>query len=89
MPHASVTRTEREFNEGWAKANQALFVNYVFSFQAEAPIEEWQHFVDLSRPGFMKLIAVRRAKPFKDRAEYLADGRVDGGTYLKEIGYDR
>lgn len=87
MPHASVSRTEREFNEGWAKANQALFANYVFAFQAETPITEWQHFVDLSRPGFMKLIAVRREKPFASIQEYLAAGRVDGGTYLKEVGY--
>jgi len=86
MPHDSVTRTETEMNKGWAEANPELFVRSVFDFQANTPVTHWRHFVDLGRPGYVTLIAVRRDKPFADRSAYLADGARDGLTFLKETG---
>lgn len=84
MPHESVTRTEREMNLNWAKANPALFVQSFIDFQSETPITDWQHFVDLSRPAFIKLIAVRRKEPFNTVTDYVMADKV----YLRETGYD-
>ena len=86
MPHESVTRSEKEMNFGWAQANPELFVRSVMAFQTEFPITDWQHHVDLSRAHFMKLIAVRRAKPFDSTTDYVM--AEDSKLYLKEIGYD-
>lgn len=86
MAHASVTRSEKEMNFGWARANPALFVQSVMTFQAEFPVTDWQHHVDLSRNHFVTLIAVRRDKPFDSVTDYImAD---DSKLYLKETGYD-
>lgn len=84
MPHDSVTRTEREMSLGWATANPALFVQSIKDFQSEAPITDWRHYVDLSRNHFMKLIAVRRDKPFDSVTDYVMDDKL----YLRETGYD-
>lgn len=84
MPAANVTRTDREFNLNWAKANPALFVQSVADFQNETPITHWRHFVDLSRGSFVKLIAVRRDKPFDSVTDYVMDDKL----YLRETGYD-
>lgn len=84
MPHDSVTRTEREMSLGWAAANPALFVQSIKTFQTECPITHWRHHVDLSREHFMKLIAVRRDKPFASVTDYVMEDKL----YLREIGMD-
>lgn len=84
MPHDSVTRTSREVNLGWAENNPQLFVQTVKSFQAETPITHWQHFIDLSRNGYVTFHANRRETPFLDTKEYLAHS--SGNRFLKEIG---
>lgn len=82
MPHANITRSEREVSMGWAEANPSLFVATVQSFKRECPVTEWKHFVDLSRTHHMKLIAVRRDTPFETVADY-----VLSPAYLTEGGY--
>lgn len=79
----TISRTEREMNFCWANNNPALFVQSVEEFQREHPITHWRHHVDLTRVGFIALIAVRRPEPFASVQEYLADG----GPFLKEHGY--
>lgn len=86
MPHPSVSRAEKEMNFGWAQANPALFVQSVMGFQNEYPITDWRHHVDLSRNHFMKLIAVRRDKPFDSTTDYIM--AEDSKLYLHEIGMD-
>lgn len=83
MPHDSVSRADRDMSLNWATANPELFVQSVKDFQNEYPITHWQHHVDLSRQHFMKLIAVRRAKPFDSVTDYVMDDKL----YLKETGY--
>lgn len=73
-------------NFGWAVANPELFVRSVMDFQTEYPITDWEHRVDLSRNHFMKLIAVRRDKPFDSVTDYIMAG--DSKLYLHEIGMD-
>lgn len=80
----NVTRSETEFNLNWAKANPELFAQSVAAFQKKAPITHWQHFIDLSRDCFMKLIAVRRDKPFDSVTDYVMEDKL----YLRETGYD-
>lgn len=87
MPHDSVTRTEREVNFAWATNHPELFVTTFKNFQDETPVTHWRHHIDLGRPGYVKLIATRRAKPFDSVKDYLVDGSSDGRTYLTEIGY--
>ncbi len=87
MPHDNVSRTEREVNFGWANNNPELFVATVKDFQKETPVTEWRHHIDLSRPGYVTLIATRRRKPFDNIKDYLANGSSEGRTYLSEIGY--
>jgi hypothetical protein len=82
--HENVSRFETEFNLNWAKANPELFVESVQTFQRRAPITHWQHFIDLSRDCFMKLIAVRRDKPFDSVTDYVMEDKL----YLRETGYD-
>lgn len=82
--HDNVSRFETEFNLNWAKANPELFVERVETFQSRAPITHWQHFIDLSRDRFMKLIAVRRDKPFDSVTDYVMEDKL----YLRETGYD-
>ena len=84
MAHESVTRSEKEMSMGWAQANPALFVTSIKDFQTEFPITDWKHFVDLSRQHFMKLIAVRRDKPFDSVTDYVMEDKL----YLHEIGMD-
>lgn len=86
MPHKSVSRAEKEMNFGWAVANPELFVRSVMDFQTEYPITDWEHRVDLSHNHFMKLIAVRRDKPFGSVTYYIIAG--DSKLYLHEIGMD-
>lgn len=86
MAHESVSRSEKEMNFGWAQANPELFVRSVMAFQAEFPITDWRHHVDLSRNHFMKLIAVRRDTPFDSTTDYVM--AEDSKLYLKEIGLD-
>jgi len=81
---AETSRFETEMNMGWAKANPELFVASVESFQSRAPITGWQHHIDLSRGGFLKLIAVRRDQPFESVTDYV----MADGVYSREIGYD-
>lgn len=52
----------------------------------EYPITDWEHRVDLSHNHFMKLIAVRRDKPFDSVTYYIIAG--DSKLYLHEIGMD-
>lgn len=80
----NVSRTETEFNLNWAKANPELFADAVVAFQNKTPITHWQHYVDLSRGSFMKLIAVRRDKPFDSVTDYVMEDKL----YLRETGYD-
>lgn len=80
----NVTRTETEININWGKANPELYVQSVEAFQNKTPITHWQHFIDLSRKGFMKLIAVRRDKPFDSVTDYVMEDKL----YLRETGYD-
>lgn len=84
-----LSRVDTEFSNVWATEHPALFVEGVQRFQRDYPTLAWRHHVDLSRAGFIKLIAVRRERPFKDMQEYLAAGRLDGELYLSEVGYGR
>jgi hypothetical protein len=81
--HDNVTRSETEINLGWAEANPELFVRSVKTFQHRAPITHWQHYIDLSREHFMKLIAVRREQPFDSVTDYV----MHDTAYLRETGY--
>lgn len=58
MPNEA--RTETEMNLNWARENPSLFVNAVAEFQMMRPSEEWKHRIDLSRPQFVTLIAIRK-----------------------------
>jgi hypothetical protein len=78
----NVTRTETEMNFGWAQQVPHLFVKSIQSFQKKTPITHWRHFIDLSRDGFITLIAQRRETPFDSVTEYLADDK----RYLREVG---
>lgn len=80
----NVSRTETEFNLNWARENPELFAQAVAAFQTKTPITHWQHFVDLSRQSFMKLIAARRDKPFDSVTDYVMEDKL----YLRETGYD-
>lgn len=59
----NVSQFEHEFNLGWARENPELFVQSVTEFQTNTPTTRWRHYIDLSRDGFVKLIAVRRIMP--------------------------
>jgi hypothetical protein len=85
----NVSRTETEFNFVWAENNPELFAQGVKAFQTKTPITHWQHFVDLGRAGFITLIAVRRPQPFESVQDYLNHGRLQGETFLSEIGMGR
>lgn len=86
MPHESVSRSEKEMNFGWAQANPELFIRSVMAFQAEFPITDWRHHVDLSRAYSMKLIAVRREATFGSTMDYVM--AENSKLYLHEIGID-
>lgn len=58
MPNEA--RTETEINLNWARENPSLFVDTVASFQNARPPEGWSHQIDLSRMGFVTLIANRK-----------------------------
>lgn len=76
MVDCYISQVVREMNKVWSENNPALFIEKVWSFQEEYPIEEWRHCVDLSRKGFIKLIAWKRSEPWDLERDY-----------LKEIGY--
>lgn len=79
----NVSQTETEFNLGWADNNPELFAQAVRAFQTKTPITHWRHHVDLSREGFITLMAYRRAQPFNTVRDYLAVEKL----YLKETGH--
>lgn len=79
----NVSRIETEMNSGWAEQVPHLFVQSVFAFQKKTPITHWRHFVDLSREGYITIIAQRREKPFDSIKDYLADDKL----YLRETGH--
>lgn len=68
-----VSRVEREFNQGWAEAHPELFVERFFNFREENPNEQWRHSIDFSRPGYLVLIANKRAVPFDLDRDWLSE----------------
>lgn len=53
-----IKRVEREMNLGWAEANPALFVRSLQEFQEKYAIDgEWRVEIELSRKGFVTLVA--------------------------------
>jgi hypothetical protein len=53
-----IKRVEREMNLVWAEANPALFVKSLQEFQRQYAIDgEWRVEIELSRKGFITLIA--------------------------------
>lgn len=94
----NVTRTETEFNLGWATANPELFAESVVAFQKKAPATGWTHHVDLDRSGFMTLIAVRKpdvssiafsATVGWDKIVNAIIGAIEGasGYWMREYNY--
>lgn len=71
---ATVTRSERQFNRGWAEANPELFTKRVFEFVNDYPVDEWRHHIDLHRgAGQVVFIANRRDEPFVLERDYLTE----------------
>lgn len=54
-------RNECEINLKWAEKNPGLFVHTIRRFQENHPVTEWAITTDLSRAGFMTLVAVHRS----------------------------
>jgi hypothetical protein len=68
-----VTRTETEFNFNWAKENPELFVQNFQKFANEYPIDSWKHYLDLSRTGYVTIIANRREKSYDFDNDFLVE----------------
>lgn len=55
------TRTEYDMSLLWARQFPARFVEALCNYQKENPASIWNHQIDLSRPGFITLIATRKS----------------------------
>lgn len=55
-----VSRAECEASFTWGQHHPELMVAFLMRFQERYPAEVWQHGIDLSRVGFITLIAKRR-----------------------------
>ena len=58
-PASLISRSETELSLRWAEENPALFVDNVIAFQNAFPAPVWYHRIDLSRKGFVTLVAAR------------------------------
>lgn len=54
-----IARVEHEINMNWAEQAPALFVKAVDEFQRKYNTHEWKVSIDISRPRYVTLRAVR------------------------------
>lgn len=59
-PGPDVSRVEVEMSTGWGTSHPELMVKSIVDFQLNHPVKDWCHTIDLSRIGFVSLIAHRR-----------------------------
>ena len=57
----NVSRVETELMISWGVKSPSLFVNAVHRFQIDHPESGWSRTADVSRDGYLILIATRKA----------------------------